>query len=188
MPSSKATFSLVPTPSALETSTGCGNFSRSSANRPPKPPISRQHMLVEGLARQHLDALLAPVADGDVDAGIGVAHRARLLARLGILRGSAIGGSGGGCSGCRSIRDRIVRSRIRNRGRFVGVRGGWDRGGFVRQESATFPIYPCSSMRLSRNFKSSRASRGKHANTGRIHIVFFSMARERPACLSNRAH
>ena len=31
-----------------------------------------EHMLVEGLAREHLDALLGAVAGGDVDAGVGV--------------------------------------------------------------------------------------------------------------------
>ncbi len=37
---SKASFSLVPTPSTLETSTGSRYFLGSSENRPPKPPIS----------------------------------------------------------------------------------------------------------------------------------------------------
>ncbi len=40
MPLSKATFSLVPTPSALATSTASGAPSEARLNRPPKLPIS----------------------------------------------------------------------------------------------------------------------------------------------------
>ena len=41
----------------------------------------RQHLLVEGLARQHLDALFALLAAGDIDACVRIADR--LAARLG---------------------------------------------------------------------------------------------------------
>jgi hypothetical protein len=49
-----------------------GNFTRSSANSPAESADLREHMLVECLARQHLDALLGAVAGGDVNPGIGV--------------------------------------------------------------------------------------------------------------------
>ena len=38
----KASFSLVPTPSVPETSTGSVMPARSGTNRPPKPPMSEQ--------------------------------------------------------------------------------------------------------------------------------------------------
>ena len=69
---SKAIFSLVPTPSTLETSTGSRYFFLSMANRPPKPPISLKHAAIESLMGQILDALLGAVGALDVHAGIGV--------------------------------------------------------------------------------------------------------------------
>ena len=72
MPNSKATFSLVPTPSALETSTGCGKLLQVQRKEAAESADLREYMLVECLARQHLDALLGAVARGDVHPGVGV--------------------------------------------------------------------------------------------------------------------
>jgi hypothetical protein len=57
-------------------------------------------MLVEGLAREHFDALLGAVAGGDVDAGVSVGDR-----------GFGCAGSGGGlCE--RRPRVRVRRARL----------------------------------------------------------------------------
>jgi hypothetical protein len=51
-----------------------GNFSRSSAKRPPKAADLAEHLPVEGLAGEHLDALFAALGAGDIDTGVGVAN------------------------------------------------------------------------------------------------------------------
>ena len=73
-PSSKAIFSLVPTPSAELTRMGF--FQRCDIQ-----PVERaeaadaaQHIAVKGLLRQVLDAFLGAVATADVHAGVGVGH------------------------------------------------------------------------------------------------------------------
>src|SRR5580704_15018276 len=59
MPSSKATLSLVPTPSQEETRTGLGYFWRSREKRPPKPPISERTCLLKVLRASILIRCLA---------------------------------------------------------------------------------------------------------------------------------
>src|SRR5947199_8230942 len=64
-PRAKATFSLVPTPSTLETSTGRLYFLVSSANKPPHPPTlpstSRRWVEASSCGRVALTRLLRPV-------------------------------------------------------------------------------------------------------------------------------
>ena len=73
---SKATFSLVPTPSTLETSTGSANF-LVDRKQPAEAADLAEHAAVESLVRQILDALLGAIGALDVDAGIGVGNGAR---------------------------------------------------------------------------------------------------------------
>jgi hypothetical protein len=63
MPNSNATFNFVPTPSADDTSTGSGYFARSSANKPPKPPISLSTCLLNVLRASILMRCLARSPD-----------------------------------------------------------------------------------------------------------------------------
>src|SRR5208283_1422796 len=59
---SNATFSLVPTPSTLETSTGSTYFVLSIANKPPKPPISLSTPRVKVLWARYLIRFLVRFA------------------------------------------------------------------------------------------------------------------------------
>ena len=52
---------------------GVGKFFEIEREQAAEAADLREHMAVEGLARQHLDALLAAVGAGDVDPGVGVA-------------------------------------------------------------------------------------------------------------------
>ena len=70
-----ATLSFVPTPSALDTSTGSRNAVASSANRPPNEPISESTPGVNVAARQRPDAADGFVAGVDIDAGLPVVHQ-----------------------------------------------------------------------------------------------------------------
>ena len=76
-----AIFSLVPTPSALETSTGSFHFLVSRAKSAPKPPIPPRTRGREGAAGVMANALLGVVGDSDVYSGIGVFHGEPLLFR-----------------------------------------------------------------------------------------------------------
>ncbi len=58
MPSSKATLSLVPTPSQEETRTGLGYFCEVEAEEAAEAADLGEDLAVEGLAGEHLDALL----------------------------------------------------------------------------------------------------------------------------------
>ena len=51
---------------------GLGKFFQIESKQPAESADLREHMLVECLARQHLDPLLGAVARGDVNPGIGV--------------------------------------------------------------------------------------------------------------------
>src|SRR4029077_10986202 len=59
---SKATFSLVPTPSTLETSTGSAYFVLSTEKRPLKPPISLSTPRVKVLWARYLMRCLVRLA------------------------------------------------------------------------------------------------------------------------------
>src|ERR1700678_1686289 len=61
-PISKAIFSLVPTPSTLETNTGSTYLVLSTANRPPKPPISLSTPRVNVLCAKYLMRCLVRLA------------------------------------------------------------------------------------------------------------------------------
>ena len=63
-----ATRSLVPTPSALATSTGSRTPAGASANRPPKEPMSDRTPGVNVRLRERADAPDDFVAGVDVDA------------------------------------------------------------------------------------------------------------------------
>ena len=69
---SKAIFSLVPTPSTLETSTGSAILLLVDGKQPAEAADLAQNAAVEGLVGQVLDALLGAVGALDVHAGIGV--------------------------------------------------------------------------------------------------------------------
>ena len=64
-----ATFSFVPTPSALDTSTGSSQPPRLERNRPPNDPISESTPGVKVPRASRLDAADGLVAGVDVDAG-----------------------------------------------------------------------------------------------------------------------
>ena len=69
-----ATLSLVPTPSALATSTGSSKPAASSAEEPAERSDLRQDAGREGAARERLDPAHDFVAGVDVDAGCLVVH------------------------------------------------------------------------------------------------------------------
>ena len=72
MPSSKAILSLVPTPSALETRTGCLYLSGVELEEAAKAADFAQDVAGEGALGEVLDTLLGTVAAGNIDPGIGV--------------------------------------------------------------------------------------------------------------------
>src|ERR1035438_9114234 len=81
---SNAIFSLVPTPSTLDTNTGPVYLVLSTQNSPPNPPVSlrtpadfAEHTPGKGLVRQILDALLGAIRAADVHPGVGVSNRRR---------------------------------------------------------------------------------------------------------------
>ena len=73
-PNSKATFSLVPTPSAELTRIGILPSLQVEPEERAKPANPSQHVAIKGLLRQELDALLGAVASAEVDACVGISH------------------------------------------------------------------------------------------------------------------
>ena len=76
-------LSLVPTPSALATSTGSGAPSEARLNRPPKLPMSDKHAGREGALGERLDAAHDLIAGVDVDAARLIVHLVSWAARIG---------------------------------------------------------------------------------------------------------
>ena len=70
----EAIFSLVPTPSALETSTGSFQRLRSRAKERAERANAAEHAAGESARGQAANALLGLVGARDIDACIGVAH------------------------------------------------------------------------------------------------------------------
>ena len=74
-PVMNATFSFVPTPSALDTSTGSRYAVAVEPEQAAERPDVGQHARREGAARERLDAADGLVAGVDVDAGLPVVHQ-----------------------------------------------------------------------------------------------------------------
>jgi hypothetical protein len=79
-PVMKASFSFVPTPSTLETSTGSSMPERSRLEHGAEAADVLQHVVVEGAADEFLDLADRLVGRVDVDAGVLVAESGFLLA------------------------------------------------------------------------------------------------------------
>ena len=74
LPVRNATFSLVPTPSVPLTRTG-SSMPLGTAQRPAKPPTSREHFSDARRLRERLDALDELITGIDVDAGFAIGDR-----------------------------------------------------------------------------------------------------------------
>ena len=72
---SRAISDFVPTPSVEDTSSGSSYCFQSTANSPPKPPMSPTTSRAERRADVRLDELDGLLAGRDVDAGVGVGQR-----------------------------------------------------------------------------------------------------------------
>ena len=73
---SKAIFSLVPTPSTLETSTGSSVLLLVDGEQAAEAADLAQDAAIEGLMGEILDALLGAIGALNIDAGVGVSDGA----------------------------------------------------------------------------------------------------------------
>ncbi len=127
-----ASFSLVPTPSVPDTSTG-SRYLPERSNSAPKPPSAAHHLRAEAALDQRLDALDEFVARVDVDAGIAVGERG----------GAGLGGSGRGAGHGGLWRSResgdFSSAGARRRSRPWTARSPHGRPASLRHHRRTFP-------------------------------------------------
>ena len=86
MPVTKATFSLVPTPSTLETSTGLDGLPAAERKQPSKSADFREHTRSEGASRERFDSLLGEIRLIDVYTGVAIAGNELGHVGLSVLR------------------------------------------------------------------------------------------------------